>query len=81
MTDVQPTAEDLEAAVLGALTLRGASEFSGLSVRRLEQLIADGELDWFAVGAKRVRYVPRKAVIELIARLRAQHRARLTGGE
>jgi hypothetical protein len=38
--------------------------------------MAAGELDWFPMGAKRTRYIPRAALIELMARCRAQHRAR-----
>lgn len=70
------TDEDRAAVSAGALTVAGAVEFSGISERALFRHMAAGELDWFPMGAKRTRYIPRAALIELMARCRAQHRAR-----
>jgi hypothetical protein len=76
MTHVEPTDEDRAAVSAGALTVAGAVEFSGISERTLFRHMAAGELDWFPMGAKGTRFIPRAALIELMATYRAQHRAR-----
>ena len=49
----------------GALTLRGASEFTGLGRTRLYELIGSGRLRSVRVGNRRL--IPRRALVALLA--------------
>lgn len=71
----EPTAADLRACDGGVLTVRAASEFSGLGRTKLWELMGDGSLDWFAQGDRGTRYITKKSLVRMMARNRAKTRA------
>lgn len=76
MPGSEPTDDDRVAVAAGALTVAGASEYSGFSESALWLYMRAGELTWYSVGAKRVRYITRASLIELMARYLAAQRSK-----
>ena len=72
---VPPSAADLRACEDGAMTVKAAIAFSGISRGDLWGRMNDGTLDWFTRGERGTRYITRKSLVKLIAQYRAESRA------